>query len=292
MISLTVLIPAYNEESAVSDIVRRCRETLSGQVDQFEILVVDDGSADQTAPAAKQAGARVVSHSVNRGYGRAILTGIEHAAHDWIGLIDADGSYAPSTFRDLLPYVDKYDMVVGARTGSIFWGSVIKLPARTAFHQLAEFVTGQKIPDLNSGMRLFKKSDAKNVELKFSQGFSFTTTLTVAYLSENRTVRFVPIPYHSRVGRSKVHYLRDTLRAAQILVQAIAFYNPLKAVLPLVLVQLLPALALFAIFILSWVINSHQPAAFLAGSFLLAGACVTAAIGMAMDVYRTSTRKK
>lgn len=288
MNKLTVLIPAYNEASAIGDVVRQCRESLTDAVSELEILVVDDGSMDGTPEAARQTGARVICHPVNRGYGRSILTGVEQAAHEWIGLIDADGSYPPSTFRELLSYVDKYDMVVGARTGSIFWGSAVKLPARMIFHQLAEFVTGQKIPDLNSGMRLFRRDDLKTVELKFCQGFSFTTTLTVAYLSENRTVRFVPIPYHHRVGRSKVHYFRDTLRAAQILIQAVSFYNPLKAVLPLVLVQAIPAFFLFVL----WFFSEFRQGPLVAGCVLLSGACVTSAIAMAMDVYRTSTRKK
>lgn len=288
MIALTVLIPSYNEESAIGDVVRKCQETLEGKVSAFEILVVDDGSSDMTAKAAREAGARVISHAVNRGYGRAILTGVEHATHPWIGLTDADGSYAPSSFLELMPYVDKYDMVVGARTGLLFWGSAVKLPARVIFHNLAEFVTGQKIPDLNSGMRLFRRDDIRNVELKFSQGFSFTTTITVAYLSENRTVRFVPIPYHPRVGRSKVRYFRDTLRAAQILVQAVSFYNPLKALLPIVMIQALPAVLFYVI----WFLAGFHQQFLIAGSVLMVGACVTAAIGMAMDVFRTATRKK
>lgn len=288
MIPLTVLIPAYNEARAIGDVVQKCQEALTGKVSELEILVVDDGSTDGTQEAARQAGARIMTHGVNRGYGRAILTGIDHATHNWIGLIDADGSYSPSSFLDLLPYVEKFDMVVGARTGSAFWGSVVKLPARLMFHQLAEFVTGQKIPDLNSGLRIFRKDHVHSVELKFSQGFSFTTTLTVAYLSEHRTVRFTPIPYHSRVGRSKVHYFRDTLRAGQILLQAIAFYNPLKAVLPLVVIQAVPAIFLLAVWFLSGFPNSPL----IAGSVLWAGACVTCAIGMGMDVFRTSTRKK
>lgn len=288
MISLTVLIPAYNEAGAVSDVVQACRVALEGKVSGLEILIVDDGSSDGTAEAARQAGARVVSHSVNRGYGRAILTGVEQAAHPWIGLIDADGSYAPQSFLDLLPYAGKYDMVVGARTGAQFWGSMIKLPARLMFHQLAEFVTGQKIPDLNSGLRIFKRDDLRSVELKFSQGFSFTTTLTVAYLSENRTVRFTPISYHRRVGRSKVHYLRDTLRAAQILIQAIAFYNPLKAVLPLVMLQA----GLSGLFFLVWFLGGLAASLLTAACVLLAGASVTCAIGMGIDVFRTATRRR
>ncbi len=288
MISLTVLIPAYNEESAIGDVVRRCREALTDKVSALEILVVDDGSSDGTVAAAREAGARVMEHPMNRGYGRSILTGVQNASHEWIGLTDADGSYAPASFLDLLPYVEKYDMVVGARTGMIFWGSAVKPPARLLFHQLAEYVTGQKIPDLNSGMRVFRRGDIPGVELKFSQGFSFTTTLTVAYLSENRTVRFVPIPYHTRVGRSKVRYFRDTLRAAQILIQAIAFYNPLKAVLPLVLIQAVPSALLFMV----WFIGNFPSWALISGSVLMTGACLTASAGMVMDVLRTATRKK
>src|SRR3990167_695178 len=111
MISLTVLIPAYNEAPVIGEVVRGCREALAGQVSDIEILVVDDGSTDGTGAAAESAGARVVAQPINRGYGRSILTGIEHAKHNWIGLIDAYGSYSPTPVPHLLPYPQKNHII-------------------------------------------------------------------------------------------------------------------------------------------------------------------------------------
>jgi len=232
---LSVVIPAYNEEQAIGQVIQHLLETLRNSGWRFEIIAVNDGSTDQTAKAAEEAGAKVVSHPKNSGYGRALRTGIEAASFDWIATIDADNSYPPEELLKLLPHTDRFDMVIGARQGALFWGNFIKHPARLLFLALAQFVVGEKIPDANSGLRIFKKSITQQMLPRLCSGFSFSTTLTLSFMSSHCFVEFVPIDYHSRMGQSKVRYFKDTLRTLQLIFETILYYNPIKANLLLVL---------------------------------------------------------
>jgi glycosyltransferase involved in cell wall biosynthesis len=227
------LVPAYNEEGAVGNVIaglRRAMET-SGWV--FEIIVVDDASRDKTSDEARNAGARVITHPTNSGYGGALRSGIVHAAYDWIATIDADASYPPGELLKLLPHAEKFDMVVGSRQGKNYWGSVFKHPARLIFLALAQFIVGRHIPDVNSGLRLFRKATAMQMLPRLCRGFSFSTTLTLSFLSSHLFVKFQPIDYSLRVGSSKVRYLRDTLRTLQLMMETATYYNPVKASLVL-----------------------------------------------------------
>jgi glycosyltransferase involved in cell wall biosynthesis len=224
---ITVVIPAYNEENAVGPTIHGVREALSRSGLKFDIITVDDGSADGTAAAAEAAGSKVIRHPVNRGYGRSLLSGIEAAAHDWILIIDADGSYPPGEIEKLLPHVPAFDMVVGARQGRLFWGSYAKAFMRWTYLRLARFVAGEPIPDANSGLRIFRKSAVADMPV-ICYGYSFTTTMTLSFLNSGRFVKFVPIQFAERVGKSKVKAVRDMLRTLQIMTQVIIYFNPLK----------------------------------------------------------------
>lgn len=239
---ITAVIPAYNEENAIIPTITGVREALEKAGYRFEIIVVNDGSSDGTAVAAERSGAKVITHPVNRGYGRSLLSGIEASAHDWILIIDADGSYPASEIANLLPHVPAFDMVVGARQGPLFWGNYIKAAMRWIYLRIARFVAGESIPDANSGLRIFRKKAVKNMPV-ICYGYSFTTTMTLSFLSAGLFVKFVPIEFAERVGSSKVKPVRDILRTLQIMTQVMVHYNPLKFAAAATLVPGVPALA-------------------------------------------------
>ncbi|HWP43536.1 MAG TPA: glycosyltransferase family 2 protein, partial [Blastocatellia bacterium] len=155
--SVSVVIPAYNEELMIGSVVNELQE-LFGQHDiGLEIIVVDDGSTDSTAQAARAAGARVIQHRSNRGYGASLKTGISAATHDTIGIIDADGTYPARYLPRLFAELERADMVVGARTGQNVHIPMVRRPAKWVLKHLANYVSGANIPDLNSGLRVFRR---------------------------------------------------------------------------------------------------------------------------------------
>jgi polyisoprenyl-phosphate glycosyltransferase len=248
----TVVIPALNEEAAVGDVVRRVRATLDSTGEPYEVIVVDDGSTDKTAEVAREAGAVVLQHPQNAGYGAGLKSGISHAQYDHIIITDADGTYPIDRIPDLVAESYRFDMVVGARRGRYYRESFIKEPARLVFGALCSWVTGTRIPDVNSGLRVFRTSLAKQYFHVISQGYSFTTTITLAALSNGYFVKYIPIDYYQRVGKTKVKLVRDTLRTTQIILQAIVYYNPIKLFLAFALVSAACALAFWLLYALTW----------------------------------------
>lgn len=230
---LSVLIPCYNEADSIQQTVEQLRRVLDATGVVYEVIVIDDGSKDETAALAEAAGVRVIRHPKNGGYGRALKSGMYNAAYEWCAIVDADGSYPIDRFPDLLQFVPAFDMVVAARTGLNYWGSPYKRISRIMLLKLVSFVTGVNVPDANSGMRVFRKDVALAHVRRISSGFSFTTTLTLALLMEEHFVHYVSVDYYKRVGKSKVRLGIDSLRTFQIITQAVLFYNPLKVFLPI-----------------------------------------------------------
>lgn len=227
---ISVVVPAYNEEEAIAPTVAAIRAMLDGAGwTEGEIVVVDDGSTDATAERAAAAGARVVRHPANAGYGRSLKDGILAAKHDLIAITDADGTYPIDRIPGLAAKVEAgFDMAVGARQGEAYRESALKHPLRLLLKFLVEFTAGQKVPDPNSGLRVFRRRDIVEHFPALSQGFSFTTSATLAYMSTGKHVVYEPIPYAKRIGVTKVRLMRDSLRTLQFIVQAILFHNPLK----------------------------------------------------------------
>lgn len=172
----------------------------------------------------------MIRHPVNIGYGNALKTGLAHASHSIVAMTDADGTYPVAELPAMVSELDEQglDMIVGARRGRHYAGNPVKRVARWAFRFLAEFATGQRIPDVNSGFRVVRRELIQKVAMLAGGGFSFSTTLTVIALLTSHFVRFREIAYFARIEKSKVRHLRDALRASQILVRAILMFNPIK----------------------------------------------------------------
>ena len=283
---LSVVIPAFNEAGAIRAVVEDTRRALKGLGVDHEVIVVDDASEDGTGSEAAAAGARVIAHPANAGYGAAIMTGVAQARFDLIAILDADGSYPPEELAKIVPHARAFDMVIGERTGQAYRGGVLKRRGRWAFGWLARFVTGQRIPDVNSGMRVFHRRVLEDAGHIVCRGFSFSTTLTLSALTAGRFVKHVPIAYLPRVGRSHVRYLRDTLRAGQILAEAAVFHNPTKTAITLAAI---PAA-------LGVVLVAASPVArslllFATGVACLLTALVIFGLGLVMDSIRMHSRR-
>ncbi len=249
MPNVSVVIPAFNEETTVAETVRQVLAAFEDSGHDAEVIVVDDGSTDDTAKLAQEAGAAVYGHPLNIGYGNAIITGNRHAQYDIIAIADADGTYPVAELPKMVDSLvaRDLDMIVGARQGKHYESSLMKSIARRLFRLFAEFTTGCPIPDINSGLRVMKRELIDQYGPIASGGFSFSTTLTVVSLLTSHFVDYAPIQYFARRGTSKVHRFRDTLRAAQILVMAVLVFNPIKPFL--VLAGLVLASGLFSVLV-------------------------------------------
>jgi glycosyltransferase involved in cell wall biosynthesis len=224
---ISVVIPAYNEAGAIVSTIEQVRTALAAV--EHEIVVVNDGSRDATAAQAAVAGARVITHPHNLGYGGALKTGIRTATHDIIVITDADGTYPNEAIPALVArFQTGFNMMVGARTGDHYRESLLKAPLRYLLKWLVEFTTGRRIPDVNSGLRVFSRTELLPYLDLLCNTFSFTTSVTLAYMMTGKFVGYEPIAYRPRVGQTKVRLFRDSLRTLQYIVQAILYYNPLK----------------------------------------------------------------
>lgn len=230
---LSIVIPAYNEENGIGKVLDELKVILN-EVDQpYEIIVVDDGSTDDTTQVVQEKDVALIRHPHNRGYGAALKTGIEHASGECILITDADGTYPNKEVPRLLEHANQYDMVVGSRTGKNVNIPLYRRPAKWFLSRLANYLSGTKIPDLNSGMRIFRKEDAEKFFNILPSGFSFTTTITLAYLSNDMPIKYVPIDYHERHGKSKISPLKDGFNFILLIVRTITYFKPLKVFFPI-----------------------------------------------------------
>ena len=234
---VSVVIPAFNEASVVQSVVKELQELLQRHAICAEIIVVDDGSTDGTAHAARAVGARVIRHRSNHGYGAALKTGIVAATHDVIAILDADGTYPTACLPALLAELEYADMVVGARTGQHVHIPLLRRPAKWVLQHLANYVTRAHIPDLNSGMRVFRRDVVMQYFPLLPDQFSWTTTITLAMHCDRYAVTYVPIDYHKRQGRSKI-VPWDAGSFAILILRTAMLFRPLRVFLPLALVCL------------------------------------------------------
>jgi glycosyltransferase involved in cell wall biosynthesis len=226
--TLSIVIPAKNEGSAIGTVVSRAREHYA----DAEIIVVDDGSDDDTAAVAAAAGATVISHPESLGNGAAVKSGARAATGDVIAFMDGDGQHDAAELAPLLEQLDNgYEMAIGARdTGS--HASVGRLFANGLYNGIASMMSGRKILDLTSGFRAARAEKFKQFLYLLPNGFSYPTTITMAFLRSGYPVTFEPIVAAKRVGKSHIRPIRDGVRFLIIIFKIATLYSPLKIFLP------------------------------------------------------------
>ncbi len=241
---VSIVVPAYNEERGIGAQLERLRHVMDGCGWRFEIIVVDDGSTDNTVDAVRNYPVRLIRQPRNRGYGAALKAGIAAAHSDWIIIIDADGTYPAETIPALLEKAVDHDMVVGARIAENVHIPLARRPAKWALAKLAGYLAEQPIPDLNSGLRVLKRPLVEKFAHLLPSGFSFTTTITMALLCNDHSVYYHPIEYHKRVGSSKIR-ASHAYQFLLLILRTVIFFNPLRVFLPLGAVLFLAGLGKF-----------------------------------------------
>ena len=223
--NVSIIVPAFNEELSIGNVIKSLKKAFTNA----EIIVVNDGSEDQTKEIATKEGAEVVSHARNLGYGAALKTGIEASEKDYVLFCDADGQHRIDDVRRIIETASKgiYDMVVGARTRNSH-SSIIRRPGKLVLKIFANYLANQKIPDLNSGLRIIRRS----VILKFLHlmppGFSFSTTSTFAILKSRYSLHYIPITVEKRVGKSTVRQLKHGPQTIMLMIRLTALFEPLR----------------------------------------------------------------
>jgi glycosyltransferase involved in cell wall biosynthesis len=232
---VSIVIPAYNEENGLGPVLAALLEKMDAAGGEYEVILVDDGSEDDTAVIARQYPVTLLRHRVNRGYGASLKTGIRHAKYDLICITDADGTYPNERIPELVNLLveKQVDMVVGARTGENVAIPAIRKPAKWALGRVANYVANEPIPDLNSGLRVFRREVCLLFFNILPNQFSFTTTITLAMLTNQYLVMYVPIDYYARVGKSKIRPIHDTLNFLQLVMRIGLYFAPLKIFMPI-----------------------------------------------------------
>lgn len=236
---MSIIIPAYNEEGSIKKTLDEIIKTTKSKK-HVEIIVVNDGSTDKTFEILKKCDVKVLNNPKNMGYGYSLKKGIMAAKYDLIVTIDADGTYPFSYIDKMIEKKNKgFDLVVGARSGKYYRGSIFKNICRKFLKKLVEYVSGQKIKDVNSGFRIFDK----NVTCKYfnvlCNTFSFSTSQTLCYTMNSLFVGYIDIPYNKRYGNTKVKFFKDSLKSLRYIIELCIYYNPLKIFILLTIICIL-----------------------------------------------------
>ena len=243
----SVVIPCYDEEASIERTIIELDSALSDEL-EFELIVVNDGSRDRSAElleamTTRFTRLRVINHPVNRGYGAALKTGIRSARAPLIAITDADGTYPNERLPELIRACEDADMVVGARVGPGVQYSKLRAFPKYFLKRWISYLARLNVPDINSGMRVFRKDVVERFFNVLPNSFSFTISITLAMLTTFRIVHFVPISYAQRHGRSKIKPFSDTWRFIKIITRTGVYFAPVRAFFPIFLLLLIGAMA-------------------------------------------------
>lgn len=251
MPEISIVIPAYREGEGIFGVVEETRRVMDATGRSYEILVVDDGSDDETAAEAQRAGARILSHPYNIGNGAAVKTGIRNAQGEILVTLDGDGQHAPEDIPRLLDRMGTYDMAVGAR-GVASKTSLLRRAANRLYSRFATYMCRRRIEDLTSGFRAVRTDIARRFVSLLPNTFSYPTTITMAVVRSGYSLVYVPVTTRRRVGASKIRPLRDGARFFLIIVKIATLFSPLRVFLPVSVIMFLTGMGygLFKIFFL------------------------------------------
>jgi glycosyltransferase involved in cell wall biosynthesis len=226
--SLTVVVPVHNEEEALPAFDRALRRALEAGGMEARVLYVDDGSTDGTAQVLRNLGVEVIGLDRNMGYGAAIKTGILNSDSEFLAIIDADGTYLPEDLARLYREMPTCDMAVGRRPRE----KGMRRLAKGFLQAIASYAVDYKIPDINSGIRIFRRTLARDLFRLLPNGFSLTSTITMGALYTPYRVRYIPVEYRVRTGRSKIKKVRALFNFTMLILRTMVLFNPLKFFLP------------------------------------------------------------
>lgn len=232
-LDLTVLLPSYNEEEAIGPVIREIRESLRDWPGRWEILVVDDASTDATAARAVAEGVRVIRRPENGGSGASRKTGTRAAKGRLVAMLDADGTYIAADLPQLLSHFPDYDQVNGARTSEQGTMKALRFSAKLMIRKLAEFISGKRIPDLNTGLKIYKRDLMLQYLWCMPDGFSCVTSMSLAFLCNGHPVKYVSVGYRKRIGVSKFHPVKDAAKYFSTMLRIIMYFRPLRVFWPL-----------------------------------------------------------
>jgi glycosyltransferase involved in cell wall biosynthesis len=281
--AVSIIVPVFNEEGAILSTIAAIDATMQAEGREYEVLIVDDGSTDGTARALAGVTARVVRHRANRGYGASLKTGIRATTHPLVAILDADGTYPIGRLPDLLARAADADMVVGTRTGASVHVPAMRRPVKWVLTRVANLLSGHRIPDLNSGMRVFRRDLAMRFFGLYPDGFSFTSTITLASHVNGYRVEYVPIDYYRRTGASSIRPVRDTLNFLLLIVRMVVTFRPLNVFLP-------TAAVLLALGVVKAALDFSKTGAFgTASAILILAALQIALMGLLADLVTRRT---
>jgi len=232
-ITLSIIIPAYNEQKTIEKVIKKIKKAFNKSKTEIEILVINDASKDRTTQVAKKQKVKVISNFKNLGPGASFKKGVGIARGKYVGLIDGDDTYEPKDFPKMLKLANKYDQVIGSRKNEAGTLKVLRIPAKWLIKTLASYLTQTKIPDLNSGFRVFNKQVLEKYLWLLPDRFSYVSTSTMSFLSNNHPTIWYQTNYYKRVGKSKFHPLKDTYNYLLTIIRIIMYFNPLRIFLPL-----------------------------------------------------------
>lgn len=230
MANLTVIISAFNEEIGIKNIIEELIPY--AKRNDWKIVVINDGSSDNTGEILSGIpGIKIIDHPYNKGYGASLKTGIKDAKSELVAFFDADGQHDPKDLENLEANIGNYDMVVGAR-GRESHQDLIRKPGKWVLKKVANFLTGRKIPDLNSGLRVIRKDILIKLLHLFPEGFSFSTTSTIAFMNLGFNVGYFPIKTRKRVGKSSVNQIKHGSNTILLIIRLVVLFNPIKVFIP------------------------------------------------------------
>jgi polyisoprenyl-phosphate glycosyltransferase len=225
---VSVIIPCKNEACAIDQVILQVHQTLDATSIDYEIIVVDDGSTDCTRQAALEAGARVLVHNINMGYGNSIMDGMTIARYPVIAILDGDGTYPIAMLPAMIEQAGAHDMVIGTRAWNDVNTSLMGRVMRRLLYYVILYFSNHRAPDYNSGLRVFHKLNILNFRPILCPTFSFSTSLTLLYLLSMRSILFMDIEYAPRIGKSKVAYVRDAIRAFSYVFIISSLFQPYR----------------------------------------------------------------